>query len=157
MKNVIKFVKSVKLLYVKFLNQLNVLLLLKTYYLMFIMIDRNDWLKLRFNCFFTIQSGNYLFQLTNHFIWFAFVVNFLIELKKQIWNKIAESTFADSDLFYFSSIIFKNITVLLKKQLFRKKCYSWGRTRLPKKVRRFTVAYKCPLSDKCCGREQFLL
>ena len=42
MKNVIKFVKSVKLLYVKFLNQLNVLLLLKTYYLMFIMIDRND-------------------------------------------------------------------------------------------------------------------
>ena len=54
----------------------------------------------------------------------------LTELKKQIWNKIAESTFADSDLFYFSSIIFKNITVSLKKQLFRKKCYSWGRTRL---------------------------
>ena len=44
----------------------------------------------------------------------------LTELKKQIWNKIAESTFADSDLFYFSSIIFKNITVSLKKQLFRK-------------------------------------
>ena len=33
-------------------------------------------------------------------------------------------------MFYFSSIIFKNITVSLKKQLFRKKCYSWGRTRL---------------------------
>ena len=65
--------------------------------------------------------------------------------------------YADTGLFYFSSIIFKNITVSLKKQLFRKKCYSWGRTRLPKKVRRFTVAYKCPLSDKCCGREQFLL
>ena len=29
--------------------------------------------------------------------------------------------FGDSDLFYFSSIIFKNITVSLKKQLFRKK------------------------------------
>ena len=41
---------------------------------------------------------------------------FLTELKKQMWN-----TFADSDLFYFSSIIFKNITVSLKKQLFRKK------------------------------------
>ena len=82
---------------------------------MFIMIYTNDWLKLRFNCFFTIQSGNYLFQLTNHLIWFAFAVNFLIELKKQIWNKIAESAFADSELFYFPSIIFKNITVSLKR------------------------------------------
>ena len=52
----------------------------------------------------------------------------LTELKKQIWNKIAESTFADSDLFYFSSIIFKNITVSLKKATLQKKCYSWGRT-----------------------------
>ena len=41
-------------------------------------------------------------------------------LKKQIWNKIAESAFADSDLFYSSSIVFKNITVSLKKQLFKK-------------------------------------
>ena len=82
---------------------------------MFIMIYRNDWWKLRFNFFFTIQSGNYQFQLTNHLIWFAFVVIFLTELKKQRWNKIAESTFADSDLFYFSSIISKNITVSLKK------------------------------------------
>ena len=32
-----------------------------------------------------------------------------------------EETITDTDLFYFSSIIFKNITVLLKKQLFRKK------------------------------------
>ena len=31
-------------------------------------------------------------------------------------------------LTYFSSIIFKNITVSLKIQLFMKKCYSWGRT-----------------------------
>ena len=38
--------------------------------------------------------------------------------------------FADSDLFYFSSIILKNIAVSLKKkQLLRKKCYSWGRAR----------------------------
>ena len=88
---------------------------------MFIMIYRNDWLKLRLNCFFTIQSGNHKLQLTNHPIWFAFVVFFLTERKKQIWNKIAGSTFADPDLFYFSSIIFKNITVSLKKQLFRKK------------------------------------
>ena len=35
--------------------------------------------------------------------------------------KIAESTFADSDLFYFSSIIFKNITVSLKKATLQKK------------------------------------
>ena len=53
--------------------------------------------------------------------WFAFVVIFLTELKKQIWNKIAESTFADSDLFYFSSIIFKNITVSLEKATLQKK------------------------------------
>ena len=39
----------------------------------------------------------------------------LTELKKQIWNKIAEGTFADSDLFYFSSIVFKIITVSLKR------------------------------------------
>ena len=45
----------------------------------------------------------------------CFCCNFLIELKKQIWNKIAESTFTDSDLFYFFSIIFKNIPVLLTK------------------------------------------
>ena len=45
----------------------------------------------------------------------------LTELKKQIWNKIAESTFADSDLFYFSSIIFKNITVSLEKATLQKK------------------------------------
>ena len=31
---------------------------------------------------------------------------------------------ADTNLFYFSSIIFKELTVSLKKQLFRKKCYS---------------------------------
>ena len=82
---------------------------------MFITIYRNDWLKSWFNCFFTIQSGNYLFRLTNHLIWFPFAVIFSIELKKQVWNKIAESTFADSDLFEFSSIIFKNITFSLKK------------------------------------------
>ena len=41
---------------------------------------------------------------------------FLTELKKQMWN-----TFADSDLFYFSSIIFKNITVSLKKATLQKK------------------------------------
>ena len=38
--------------------------------------------------------------------------------------------YADTGLFYFSSIIFKNITVSLKKELFRKKCYSWGRNTL---------------------------
>ena len=38
--------------------------------------------------------------------------------------------YADTDLFYFSSIIFKNITVSLKKATLQKKCYSWGRTTL---------------------------
>ena len=41
------------------------------------------------------------------------------------------NAFANSDLFYFSSIIFKNITVSLKEVTPQeKKCYSWGRTRL---------------------------
>ena len=41
------------------------------------------------------------------------------------------NVFANSDLFYFSSIIFKNITVSLKEVTPQeKKCYSWGRTRL---------------------------
>ena len=51
---------------------------------MFIMIYRNDLLKLRFNCFFAIQLGNHSFQLTNHLILFTFAVIFLAELKKQI-------------------------------------------------------------------------
>ena len=34
---------------------------------------------------------------------------------------MAESTFADSDLFYFSSIVLKNITVSLKKATLQKK------------------------------------
>ena len=79
------------------------------------MMYRNDWLKLRFKCFFTIQSRNYYFQLNNHLTWFAFVVIFLTEPKKQIRNKVEESTFTDSDLFDLSSISFKNITVSLKK------------------------------------------
>ena len=33
--------------------------------------------------------------------------------------EIEETTFSDTDLFYFSSIIFKKITLLLKNQLFR--------------------------------------
>ena len=61
------------------------------------------------------QSVSCDYELTNHLIWFAFAVILLAELKKQIWHKIAESTFAYSDLFYFSSIIFKNIMVLLKR------------------------------------------
>ena len=56
-----------------------------------------------------------LIPINQSFIWFAFVVIFSTELKKQKWNKIAESTFANSDFSYFSSIIFKNITVSLKK------------------------------------------
>ena len=39
----------------------------------------------------------------------------MTEPKKQIRNKIEESTFTDSDLFDFSSIIFKSNTVSLKK------------------------------------------
>ena len=57
-KNVIKFVKSVKLLNVKLLHSVECTLisfnitLLSTVY-------RNDRLKLTFNCFFAIQSENY--------------------------------------------------------------------------------------------------
>ena len=60
MKNMIKFAKSVESLDAKLLYQLNVLwfLLIWTYYLMFIMIYRNDWLKLRFNWFNRAQETN---------------------------------------------------------------------------------------------------
>ena len=36
-------------------------------------------------------------------------------------NKLEETAFAESDLFYFSSIIFKNFTVLLKSNSSEKK------------------------------------
>ena len=60
MKNMIKFAKSVESLDAKLLYQLNVLwfLLIWTYYLMFIMIYRNDWLKLRFNWFNRAKETN---------------------------------------------------------------------------------------------------
>ena len=42
-------------------------------------------------------------------VWFTSVTIFSTELKKQIyiWNKIEETTFADIDLFYYFSFIFK--------------------------------------------------
>ena len=39
-------------------------------------------------------------------------------------------SFAGADLCYFSSIIFKNITVFLRKATLSKKCYSQGKNRL---------------------------
>ena len=75
---------------------------------------------MRFNCFFTIQSGNYQFQLTYHLVWFAFCNFFSRAKETYVCNKIVESAFADSDLFCFSSFISKNITVSLKKQLSEK-------------------------------------
>ena len=100
---------------------------------------------------------------------------------------------ADSDLFYFCRIIFKNITVSLKKSnsseqiviaeeeldcididdignldsprlaFINEECGNLivvndgGELteNISKKGRRFTIVYKCPLSDKCFGREYF--
>ena len=55
----------------------------------------------------------------------------LTELKKQICmkKKIEETAFVDTDLFYFSSIIFKKIRLRYKKQPFRIKMFLLGRTR----------------------------
>ena len=44
-------------------------------------------------------------------------------------KKIEETMFADTDLFYFSSIIFKKIRRRYKKQPFRIKMFLLGRTR----------------------------
>ena len=44
-------------------------------------------------------------------------------------KKIEETMFADTDLFYFSSIIFKKIRLRYKKQPFRIKMFLLGRTR----------------------------
>ena len=38
-----------------------------------------------------------------------------------IWNKIEDTTFADFDLFDFSSFIFKNLALSLKKAALQKK------------------------------------
>ena len=50
----------------------------------------------------------------------CFCYNYFDRAKETNMYEIEETTFADTDLFYFSSIIFKNITASLKKQLFRK-------------------------------------
>ena len=129
-------------------------------------------------------------QLTNHLIWFAFVIIFSTELKKQIYmNKVEDTTFAGID-FYFCSFIFKKSRFHWKKPPFRKQSFSWRRTKwywyrcrwmrndeewgIDEKrenlivaksvleiwrnkgdIRRFTVVYRCPLSDKCCRWEYF--
>ena len=62
-----------------------------------------------------------LIVLTNHLIWFTSVTMFLTDRKKQTRSKIDETTFAEIDLLYFSSFIFKKITVSLRKTNLQKK------------------------------------
>ena len=91
---------------------LNITLLFNVY--------RNDWLKLTFNCFFTVQSGNYEFQLTNHLTYLiCFCYNFLTELKKQTLT-----------CFIFLVLLQKNVTVYNESDTSVKNTKNWGRTRL---------------------------
>ena len=67
-----------------------------------------------------------LIVLTNHLIWFTSVTMFLTDRKKQTRSKIDETTFAEIDLLYFSSFIYKKkkkkkITVSLRKTNLQKK------------------------------------
>ena len=131
-KNVIKLVKLVNLLNVKLLNQVHLSLTVVGNLISFNIswlatVCWNDWLTLTFNCFFAIHSGNYSFQLTNHLIWLTYVTMFLTERKKQIRNKIDETTFADIDLLYFSALFPKKSRFHWRRQTFRKRWYSLGR------------------------------
>ena len=56
------------------------------------------------------------------------LLQFFRQPNKQIWKKIEEAMFADTDLFYFSSFIL-NLGFRWRGQPFRKSCYSWGRTK----------------------------
>ena len=132
MKNVIRRVKSVKLLNLKLLNKLKNcgdsvsfnIILSSTFY-------RNDWLTLIFSCFVAIQSGNYWFQLINNLIWFTFVTIFSTELKKQIYMKLKLKILRLQILTCFTFLVLfskKKTTASSKKKTFRKSCCSWGRT-----------------------------
>ena len=101
------------------------------YYLMF--IEMIDWKSHSIvswpikKLLVQINQSSYLISFCHNFFNRAKETN-MYEIKS--WRIRSQIPYADTDLFCFSSIIFKNITVLLKKQLFRKKCYSWGKTTL---------------------------
>ena len=72
---------------------------------------------LTFSCFVVIQPGNLLVLINQSFYLIYFCYNFFDGAKEtNIYeNKIEEITFADIDLFYFFSFIFK------KKLLFHRR------------------------------------
>ena len=123
MKNVTKFIKSVKPLNVKMLNvnvKLNILwfLLIKFYYLL--LAEMTDW---NWHSIVSFSSNQELLvpvSQSSYLIYFYY--NFFNIAKETNMykhrNKIEETTLPNIDLFYFSSFIFKKIT---KKHYFRKK------------------------------------
>ena len=78
-------------------------------------------MKLTFNCFFIIQTGNYYFQLASHIIWFCQFTVFSTELKKYkyIWNKIKTTMFADIDFLMFLVLFSEKITFYWRRYWYR--------------------------------------
>ena len=96
-------------------------------------VYRNDWLKLTFNCLFTIQPGNYQFQLTNHLIWFAFVTTFSTGIKKQISMKKKSRKLRSQIL-----------TCYIFQVLFSKKSwFYWKKTTLQENIAVFEEGLDC--------------
>ena len=80
--------------------------------IIWLFIKTIDW-HLRSYCFFTIQSGNYLFQLTNHLIWFTQFTIFSTKPKKHKKHKHIKSSRLRSQIlisFMFLVLFSKKIT-----------------------------------------------
>ena len=101
------------------------------YYLMF--IEMIDW---NLHSIVSWPIKKLLVQINQSSCLFCFCHNFFNTGKEANIYEVklrrvrSQIPYADTGLFYFSSIIFKNITVSLKKATLQKKCYSWGRTTL---------------------------